>query len=154
LKLTACPNYNASNYPEKETGPMKYAPVFLFALVLLTFTPSGSSADDSLSQKLEKKYFDTLDNWVSRGGPKDEIQETVIGTCGKLVMTTVDAVEKAKLTTTEREEFHFRVDVCSKMTVNRVYPQSQLQNPDTVRMICDEGSVEVFKKLCKRSGLR
>jgi hypothetical protein len=133
---------------------MKYVPVFMFALALLTLAPSGSWADDSLSQKLEKKYFDTLDNWVSRGGPANEIQDTVIGTCGKLVMATVDAIEIAKLTTTEQEEFHFRVDVCSKMTVNRAYPQPEFQKSDIVRMICDESSVDVFKKLCKRSGLR
>lgn len=130
---------------------MKCSLAYLFALVLLA--SSISNADDSLSLKLEKNYLDILDDWVNRGGPTDEIQETVIGTCSKLVMVTAGAEEKAQLATTE-EELHFRVDACAKMTGNRVHPQAQLQKPAIVKMICGEKSVEVFSKLCQRCGLQ
>jgi hypothetical protein len=99
-------------------------------------------------------YFSTLDGWVKRGGPVSEIQDTVVQTCGKLVMLTVNASEKLALATTQRDEFHFRVDVCTKMTANRVYPQPEFEKKDIVSMICDESKVSLYRKLCKRSGLR
>lgn len=107
-----------------------------------------------VSDKLEDEYFRRLDDWVRRGGPVQEIQSTVVETCGKLVMLNASTAEKVKLMTTEREEFDFRVDVCTKMTVNRIHPQPEFENPKIVSSICDESNVLLYKKLCKRSGLR
>lgn len=101
-----------------------------------------------LAEKLEKRYFDRLDSWVSRGGPKEEAQTQVVETCGKLVMLDATAWQKITFTTTEREEFHFRVDVCLKVAANRVYPQPPLQKPEMVKMICNSPIV-LFRKLCK-----
>jgi hypothetical protein len=69
-------------------------------------------------------------------------------------MLTVNASEKLSLTTTQREEFHFRVDVCTKMTANRVHPQPEFEKKELVSMICDASKVALFRKLCKHSGLR
>jgi len=84
----------------------------------------------------------------------NEVQDTVVQTCGKLVMLTVSNSEKVALSTTQREEFHYRVDVCTKMTINRVHPQPEFEKKEIIRVICDEIKVNLFKKLCKRYGLR
>ena len=100
---------------------------------------------------LEDKYFQTLNSWVERRGPIEEVQGTVVATCGELVMLNADPAERARLSTTDREEFHFRVDVCTKMTVNRVYPQPEFENRELVSRICNNAA---FATLCRRSGLR
>lgn len=124
----------------------------VYSMLLLA---SGISyAEPSAAEKLEENYFSTLDGWVKRGGQVSEVQNTVVETCGKLVMLTVSASEKVALATTQREEFHFRVDACTKMTVNRVHPQPEFEKKEIVKMICDESKVTVFRKLCSRSGLR
>jgi hypothetical protein len=81
--------------------------VVLFSDALMGTTAHGQ---ESRVQKVEAIYFAMLDSWVNRGGPVSEIQETVVKKCGKLVMLTVNASEKLALTTTQREEFHFRVE--------------------------------------------
>jgi hypothetical protein len=130
-----------------------------WALTPLGLAQNGSMSsvaqgEESATQKLEALYFTTLDGWVNRGGPVNELQDTVVQTCGKLVMVTVNTSEKLSLSTTQRDEFHFRADVCTKMTVNRVYPQPEFEKKETVSMICDASKVSLFRKLCKHSGLR
>jgi hypothetical protein len=105
------------------------------------------------TEKLEDRYFQTLDDWVARGGVVSEVQQAVVEPCGKLVLLTARAGEKVALTTTRRSEFHFRVDVCTKITVNRLYPQPQFKRVEVVNAVCD-GDVGLFARLCKRSGLR
>jgi hypothetical protein len=124
--------------------------VFLFFGIFVTV----AHAEKSVTEQLEEKYFHTLDGWVKRGGSMNEVQDTVVQTCGKLVMLTVSNSEKVALSTTQREEFHYRVDVCTKMTINRVHPQPEFEKKEIIRMICDEIKVNLFKKLCKRYGLR
>ncbi len=115
----------------------------------LTVPTEGRAA-----RALEEQYFRTLDGWVTRGGPIEEVQGTVVWTCGKLVMLDATPSEKVRLSTSEREEFHFRVDVCMQMTVNRVHPQPVLQKKEMVTMICDTSGRPLFTRLCKQSGLR
>jgi hypothetical protein len=103
------------------------------------------------ARALEDKYFQTLDSWVERRGPIEDIQSTVAATCGKLVMLDATPSERVRLSTTDREEFHFRVDVCTKMTVNRVHPQPEFENRELVSQICKNAA---FRTLCGRSGLR
>jgi hypothetical protein len=107
---------------------------------------SAAQGEESATQKMETTYFATLDGWVNRGGPANEIQDTVVQTCGKLVMLTATGPEKLALTTTQRDEFHFRVDVCAKMTVNRVHRQPEFEKKEIVSMICDESNVSLFRK--------
>ncbi len=121
--------------------------------VIITRAPVPGQPQ-TVPEKLEQRYFGTLDAWVARGGPVDEVQQTVVETCGKLVMLTASAAEKAALATTRREDFHFRVDVCMKITVNRVHPQPEFEKKETVTIICDRIEVGLFKKLCKWSNLR
>jgi hypothetical protein len=120
----------------------------LSACMLVAGCLSEGTAD-----KLETKYLTTLDSWVARGAPISEVQDTVVGTCGKLVMVTVNGLEKAQLTSTSRTEFDFRVDVCTKLTVNRAYPQPEFQDTTIVGGICRRSDVEAFKLLCRRAKL-
>jgi hypothetical protein len=124
--------------------------VFLFLGLFVTV----AHAEKSVTEQLEEKYFQTLDGWVKRGGPANEVQDTVVQTCGKLVMLTVSSSERVALSTIQREQFHYRVDVCTKITVNRVHPQPEFEKKEIIRIICDESTVSLFKKLCKRYGLR
>jgi hypothetical protein len=127
--------------------------ILIGLLVSWLVSPTALQAQETASQKLEAKYFGTLDEWVKGGGSKDEVQQKVIETCGKLVMLDATTSQKITFMTTDREEFHFRVDVCLKVTANRVYPQPQLQDPKVVKMIC-ESPIVLFRKLCKWAELR
>ena len=69
-------------------------------------------------------------------------------------MLTASTTERVALTTTRREDFHFRVDVCTKITVNRVHPQPEFEKKQTTVIICDQSQVALFKKLCKWGKLR
>lgn len=69
-------------------------------------------------------------------------------------MLTASGAEKVTLATTRREDFDFRVDVCTKITVNRVHPQPELEKKETAVIICDQSKVVLFKKLCKWAKLR
>lgn len=124
--------------------------IFLLAL----FNSSMANAGKTLTDKLEDKYFSVLDGWVERGGKINEYQSVVLETCGKLVMVTANASEVVTLTTTQREEFDFRVDVCAKTTVNRSHHQSEFDDPKIIQAICDDSKVLLLRKLCNRSGLR
>lgn len=126
----------------------------VIAFLLVVGLATTSYAESSVIEKLEEKYFSTLDGWVKGGGQINEVQNTVVQTCGKLVMLTVSDSEKLALSTKRREDFDFRVDVCVQMTVNRIQPQPQFKKTEMVQMICDDNTVLVFKKLCRRRGLR
>lgn len=125
----------------------------LFSSLLLLIAVNSYPGTSS-KYTLEKKYFSTLDSWVNSGGKINEVQDIVVKTCGKLVMLTANAPEKVSLATTERDEFHFRVDVCTKMTINRVHPQPEFKNKETIKIICEDNEVVLFKKLCLKSGFK
>jgi len=118
-------------------------------IVFIPFWANGETATD----KVKEQYFSSLDHWVESGGNIDTVQKSVVENCGKLTMATASLSEKAQFITTDQEEFHFRVDVCVKMTVNRVHPQPEFEKSDIVNMICD-GDTPFFQLLCLRSGLR
>lgn len=118
------------------------------------FTGLTVPIEGRVATQLEEKYFESLNTWVSRGGPVGEVQGVVVQTCGRLVMLNATSWEKIRLLTTGREDFDFRVDVCTKMTANRVYPQPEFQKKEVVSMVCDKPGVGLFSKLCTRSGLR
>jgi hypothetical protein len=130
----------------------KYIVAAIFLLAV--FNSSMANAGKMLTDKLEDKYFSVLDGWVERGGRVNEYQSIVLETCGKLVMVTANASEAVALTTTQREEFDFRVNVCAKTTVHRSHHQSEFDDPKLIQAICDDNKVILFGKLCKRSGLR
>ena len=130
----------------------KYIVAAIFLLAV--FNSSMANAGKTLTDKLEDKYFSVLDGWVERGGRGNEYQSVVLETCGKLVMVTANASEAVAFTTTQREEFDFRVNVCAKTTVHRSHHQSEFDDPKLIQVICDDNKVILFGKLCKRSGLR
>ena len=106
------------------------------------------------AETLKERYLRALDRWVAEGGKEAEIQESVIRTCGKLVMVTASAGERLGFVTTQRKEWAYRVDVCAKMTANRVHPQPEFEKVKFVKMICDDSKVQLFRELCVRAGLR
>jgi hypothetical protein len=101
-------------------------------------------------------YMKRLDAWVGAGGDVKTVQSQVVETCGKLILTQAGAFERIQLLTFYRDEFDFRVDVCLKMTANRLYKQPEFEKPEMVTMICDDPRPyhELFKRLCQRSSLR
>jgi len=124
------------------------------AVVDILIKEKCNLSEESTTVKLENKYYSILNQWVKNGGQLDKVQKDVIETCGKLVISTASTFEKIKLNTTEREEFDYRTDMCSQMTVNRIYPQEVFKDEKIVKMICDDSKVILFKKLCSISGLR
>lgn len=133
-------------------SPSLMIPPYGWALKLIGYSPSRAA--DSVFAKVEEKYFQTLDDWVQRGGPFDEVQNTLVVTCGKLVTLEATPEEREGFLTIQKNEFDFRVDVCVKMIANRVYPQPEFQKKELVSSICDKSRIELFATLCKRSGLR
>lgn len=125
-----------------------------FIYIILTTHATISYAETTATDKLEDQYFSTLDDWVKGGGQVNELQNSVVRTCGKIILLTVSTSKKLSLSTTQKEEFHFRVDVCTKMTVNRAHPQPEFKDKEMVKMICDDSKIIAFKKLCHNSGLR
>ena len=130
---------------------LKMRKVLLGAAVFTCIT-FGAFAQ-SITERVVEKHLSALDLWVNSGANVKTIQSEVVENCGKLVMAKATTAEKVTFTTTERDEFHFRVDVCAKMTVNRAHPQPEFENPDIVKIICD-GNNDLFKMLCQRSGIR
>jgi hypothetical protein len=143
---------------ETEKEPRLSSPAKLLVVLLLivacALSAQSEAQQPTVSEKLEELYFKTLDDWVARGGQIDEVQKSVVETCGKLVMWAASAREKIGFMASQRSEFDFRVDVCMKMTVNRVHKQPEFEKPELVQTICDKSGILLFTKLCKRSGLR
>jgi hypothetical protein len=105
------------------------------------------SQSNSMSAKLQEKYFEQLDQWVSRGGDVQSTVNDVVKTCGKLALTYGTPAENAALLA-DTEELRFRTDVCSKMTINKVHPQPEFENAEVVSTICN-GKQPFFIALCK-----
>jgi hypothetical protein len=101
-------------------------------------------------------YTRRLDTWVSAGGDAQTVQAQIVENCGKLVMSQPGMIEQFQLMTFYRDEFDFRVDVCVKLTANRVNKQPEFEKPETVALICDDPHPyhELFRRLCRKSGLR
>jgi len=107
-------------------------------------------------ERLFDLYMQRLDAWISAGGDIKTVQAEVVETCGKLILTQARWFERMQLMTFYRDELDFRVDVCTKLAANRLYPQPEFQKPELVTMICDDPNPyhELFRRLCRRSGLR
>ena len=74
-----------------------------------------------ISEPLFNLYAGLLDNWVASGAKTSSVQSDVVENCGKQpVATQAGFFGYIAMSTFNREELDFRVDVCSKMTVNRV----------------------------------
>ena len=97
-------------------------------------------------------YVHRLDGWVNKGGVLATLQSDVVENCGKLVLSQATPLELGRMITVDRSDFHFRVDVCTKMTVNRVNKQPEFNNEHLVTVTC-AGDDELFPRLCARSGL-
>ena len=123
----------------------------VLSALLLTASASAESKD---FPALESMYFATLDSWVEGGGRIEELRERVVKTCGKLVLVIASPKERILFLTVERDKYDFRVDVCTKMTVNRVHKQPEFKKGGIGSMLCEKSNVLLFKKLCKSSGLR
>lgn len=126
------------------------------ALVVILWSGSASA---QAGLQLEEQYLSNLDRWVSDGERLSEpqllasINRDLGPNCGKLVMLVASNSERSSfLTAKGREEYDFRVDVCIKMTVNRVHPQPEFAKAEIVQEICTSRT-KPFAVLCQRSGL-
>lgn len=107
--------------------------------------------EGSALRSLEEKYFTALDGWFARGAPTSEL-EMVAQTCGKLAMVGLGFREAILLSTVDGDEYRFRVDVCVKMTANRVYPQPEFRDAKMGLTHLRWKTDGPFPKLCVRSG--
>lgn len=98
---------------------------------------------------LQKRYLDKLDEWA-KNPSMETIKTGVQKNCAGLVFVSATPDEAKQFAQgKERDEWDFRVDVCTKMTVNRIYPQVEFKNPKIVEMICKEG-IPIFREMCRR----
>jgi hypothetical protein len=136
---------------------MTFRRIIVAILSLATFLLVGGTLFLSI---IRDRLFDLnmgkLDSWVKSGGTVDTVQSKVVETCGNLVLGQAGAIERLQLLTFYGDELDFRIDVCVKMTVNRLYKQPEFEKPELVNMICDDPKPfhELFPRLCSRSGLR
>jgi hypothetical protein len=132
------------------------ASAILLIVLVVALTAFASTVLAFSRDKLFNLYMSRLDAWVHDGGKVDAIQSQVVESCGKLIVTQAGAWERLQLLTFYRDEFDFRADVCTKMTTNRLYKQPEFEKPEIVKMICDNTDWyhEIFRRLCRRSGLR
>ena len=91
---------------------------FIAVLAILLLPPvlafaQSTVTKDKRSQKLELYYYDKLNEWVIHGGQAEEVQSSVVETCGKLIMLIASPDERIEFISTQEEEFNFRVDVCT-----------------------------------------
>jgi hypothetical protein len=117
----------------------------------------------AFGQAGEQVYWKRLDGWVALlrekppvGATNDEMREIlrpVVETCGKLVMLRAGALGSLSLSTVNRDEFDYRVDVCTTLTVHRVWRQPKLRRRDMVDLVCVNTDKDLFKDLCRRAGL-
>lgn len=98
-------------------------------------------------------YLAQLDHWVAAGGDPTTIQSDLVENCGKLVIVTTPVLQAIDYLWKDRAEFDFRVDVCAKITANRLYPQPEFQKPALVKMVCHNGP-PLFTEMCRRGGVR
>jgi hypothetical protein len=127
-----------------------------FALPVLalafSWATTGTAYAQQVTDRMQESYLAALDHWVAKGGNVNAFQSEVVQNCGKLIMLTATREEVAQFLATDQEEFHFRVDVCAKMTANRVHEQPEFKKANLVHQICNQGLPQ-FKLLCERSGL-
>lgn len=102
---------------------------------------------------LRDRYMSDLDAWVKAGGSPATIQRDIVETCGKLVMSQSGIFQNLGFMTYDRDDFDFSVDVCTKMTVNRVHKQPEFTKPEIVSAVCGPKVEPFFQELCQRSGI-
>lgn len=130
---------------------MKYRAAILILFGLLLVVTSVNAR--SISKEIEEKCFSIIDSWDSGGRQLSEIQEKIVKPCGELVILFATNKERLSFITTNRNEFDFRVDVCVKASIHKIYPQPEFQNPKIVEMLCTSED-QLFQRLCDRAGLR
>jgi hypothetical protein len=100
-------------------------------------------------------YMHRLDSWITNGGDAKTVQSELVESCGRLVLTQAGSVERLQLLTFYRDEFDFRVDVCVKITANRLSKQPEFEKPEMVALICNDTHSyhELFRRLCEHADL-
>ncbi|MDO8838231.1 MAG: hypothetical protein Q7V31_04830 [Parvibaculum sp.] len=114
---------------------------------------SLNGCSEQSNNEISDEYLSQLDLWVDQGGEINEIQTELVEPCGKLVMAKGSTADRAAYISTRQEDFHMMVDICVKLTVHRVYPQPEFENPKIVATICGAKD-ELLTNLCDRSSLK
>jgi len=113
---------------------------------------SNGTSSELMRENLRQSYFQALDAWVESGGDIKQVQKELVKNCGKLVLASVPVKTAAAMMGPRREDFHFRVDVCVKTTVNRVHPQPEFKIQKILTAICGS-NIKLFRELCQKTGL-
>lgn len=132
---------------------------FLYLTAISIFVTQPVFSAENLTKenivKLENVYLERLDKWVSDGGNVGHLQEKVVTNCGKLFYIHVDPNRISILSTEERDKYDTLIDMCTKITVTRVYPQPEFESPENIELICTNVATEhpIFIKLCQKAKL-
>jgi len=135
---------------------MKFFSFFMAVFLMNQNVFASEFLSDENKVKLEKLYLQKLDKWVSDGGDVNSVQEQVITNCGKLFYMHVDPERIPNLSVDAREGYDQLIDICSKITVNRVHPQPEFEDPKTVKLVCIDIAADhpVIGKLCQKANLQ
>lgn len=125
----------------------------IIVMASLPLTPSKATETPSLIAELEESYFKKFDAWVAAGGKVETIEAEVGQTCGKLIFMNSSPTEYARYTADKREDFDMYMDMCIKITVNRVHKQDFSANQKMVDAAC-KYSLPIIAKVCDRAGLK
>jgi hypothetical protein len=129
--------------------------VIAVAIIAVVFI-AGTLLISALRDSFFNLNMEKLDSWVKNGGSTNTLTEDLAAPCSNLVLSQAGPLERLELLFIFRDELDFRIDVCAKMTANRLYKQPEFEKPEIVNMICDDPKPfhELFRRLCRRSGLR
>lgn len=134
---------------------MKFLSCFMAVFLINQTAFASEFLSDENKVKLENLYLQRLDKWVSDGGDVNSIQEQVVTNCGKLFYMHVEPERIASLSEEARQGYDQLIDVCSKMTINRVHPQPEFENPKIVKIVCKDMATDhpVIGRLCQKANL-
>ena len=139
-------------------------PAFNFTFLdnpIISWFTMGSDVTES---KIDEQ-FTIIDNWIALAkerpeseesfrSAKFEIVENVQVPCGKILMLSSSAWERAGYIAWNRNDWDLRADICVQMTAHRLWPQPFISDPDNAKVIQDTCKMgEMWRRLCDRAGL-
>ena len=101
----------------------------------------------------ELRALNELDNWVGQGGKIEEVESLVQPACGWLVFLYATPRERKGFPGNLREEWDFRIDVCTKGTIHRIHPQPEFANKEITDRLCAPDKNKLWPVICERAGV-
>ncbi|MDC0425679.1 hypothetical protein OAL80_02225 [Pelagibacteraceae bacterium] len=121
----------------------------LLSSLILIFLISSSFAD-SIKQKLENQYIDSLKSWIKNGSRNpNDVKTSVQVPCSKLVMLLATPKEQAEFVSRSKiDEYDYRAGFCMSAVVNNVWPNQPGFTKDFRKKACRE-KIPLIKRVCK-----